>query len=217
MFLYWFFSFLDNDGLPVSSRCKSIWKGKFQTGWCLIPFLELPLTHKMSHKIIQRNHNFSMQHIQSNELGHTYNKFTAMVILMTHLMALMLVTLKCWCRLGLHIGNQYYIGWQYNIENISNRSPVLTVSNSRHQQTVTNTRHQHQNIQILALILSFGCGVTFTQLDDRWKIFVFSCLGIWICAYIMLKILLACHPEPGMLSKSIGDTWLEFQNQLTCR
>merc|ERR1711990_159745 len=51
--------------------------------------------------------------------------------------------------------------------------------------------------KILALVLSFGCGVTFTKLDDRWKIFVFSCLGIWICAYIMLKILLACHPEPG--------------------
>ena len=63
-------------------------------------------------------------------------------------------------------------------------------------------------LQILALVLSFGCGVTFTKLDDRWKIFVFSCLGIWICAYIMLKILLACHPEPGKTSKLVKKRFL---------
>ena len=174
-FLYWSFSFLDNDGLPVSSRCKSIWKGKFQTGWCLIPFLELPLTHKMSHKIIQRNHNFSMQHIQSNELGHTYNKFTAMVILMTHLMALMLVTSKCWCRLGLHIGNQY------NIENISNRSPTLTVSNMRHQQTVTNTRHQHQNFRywLWYFHLAVEWPLPNWTIDGR-----FSSLAVWEYGFV---------------------------------
>ena len=104
-----------------------------------------------------------MQYIQSNELGHTYNKVTAMVIffIVSHIIWLI----------------------SYGPNHIPKYAKSIFL--------LTDT------LQILALVLSFGCGVTFTKLDDRWKIFVFSCLGIWICAYIMLKILLACHPEPG--------------------